>query len=106
MMIWLTIAGMALVTLATRATPLLLLRGEPPGWLARWLSFVPVAIFTALALRPLLVSAGAHPQLSIGAPLVAGLAGALVAWRTGSVVLTIGAGLAAYAALRLAGLDI
>jgi branched-subunit amino acid transport protein len=104
MTIWLAIAGMALVTLATRALPLLLLRGEPPVWLARWLSFVPVAVFTALALRPLLVSPGPAPALTLGAPLVAGLAGALAAWRTGSVVATIAAGMAAFLLLRLFGL--
>jgi branched-subunit amino acid transport protein len=63
-----------------------------------------VAIFTALALHPLLASVGAHPQLVAGAPLAAALVGALIAWRTGSVVLTIGAGLAAFWALRLVGL--
>lgn len=100
MTIWLTIAGMALVTLATRALPLLLLRAEPPPWLAQWLRFVPVAIFTALALRPLVVSAGPDPRLIAGAPLAAGLVGVLVAWRTSSVVLTIAAGLVAFWVLR------
>ncbi|NTU83910.1 MAG: AzlD domain-containing protein [Chloroflexales bacterium] len=103
MMIWLTIAGMAVVTLATRALPLLVMRGEPPAWLGRWLGLVPVSVFTALALRPLVVSAGPDPRLAIGAPLAAGLAGALVAWRTSSVVATIAAGMAAYWALRLLG---
>ena len=56
MMIWLTIVGMAAVTLATRALPLL-----------------------------------------------AGLVGALAAWRTGSVFGTIAIGMAAYWLLRLAG---
>lgn len=104
MMIWLAIAGMALVTLATRALPLLLMRGELPGWVMRWLSFVPVAVFTALSVRPLVVSGGADPRLTLGAPLVAGLAGALVAWRTSSVVATIAGGMAAYWGLRLLGL--
>lgn len=104
MTIWLAIAGMALVTLATRAAPLLLLQGEPPAWLARWLGGVPVAVFVALALRPLVVSAGDDPRLAVGAPLIAGLVGAVVAWRSGSVVATIVAGMAAFWLLRLAGL--
>ena len=103
MMIWLTIFGMAAVTLATRALPLLVLRGELPAWLTRWLSFVPVAVFTALALRPLVVSGGPDPRLALGAPLLAGLVGALAAWRTGSVFATIAAGMAAYWLLRLLG---
>lgn len=104
MTIWLTIVGMALVTLATRALPLLVLRGEPPPWLLRWLAFVPVAVFTALAVRPLVVTGGPDPAMTAGAPLIAGLAGAVAAWRTGSVVATIAAGMAVYWLLRLAGL--
>lgn len=101
MTVWLTIGAMALVTLATRAIPLLLMRGEPPVWLARWLGLVPVAVFTALALRPLVVSGGPDPHLIAGLPLAAGLAGALVAWRTGNVVATIAAGMAVFWLLRL-----
>jgi branched-subunit amino acid transport protein len=94
MMIWLAIFGMAVVTLATRVLPLLLMRGEPPAWLARWLGLVPVAVFTALALQPLIIR---------GAPLLAGLVGAVAAWRTGSVVATIAVGMAAYWLLRALG---
>jgi len=102
MSVWYAILGMAAVTLATRAAPLLLMRGELPPRLRGWLDAVPVAVFTALSLRPLVVSAGPDPQLSLGLPLAAGLAGALAAWRTGSVVATIAAGLAAFWLLRLA----
>ncbi|GAB4425204.1 MAG: hypothetical protein OHK0015_04960 [Chloroflexi bacterium OHK40] len=102
MTIWLAILGMALVTLATRALPLLLMRGALPTWLGRWLGFVPVAVFAALALRPLLVSAGPEPRLVAGLPLLAGLAGALAAWHTRSVVATIVVGMLVYWGLRLA----
>jgi branched-subunit amino acid transport protein len=102
--IWLTIVGMALVTLATRALPLLLLRGEPPAWAARWLGFVPVSVFVALALHPLVIAGGTEPRLALGAPLLAGLLGACAAWRTGSVFVTIAVGMAAYWLLRWAGL--
>ncbi|NTV63325.1 MAG: AzlD domain-containing protein [Oscillochloris sp.] len=101
MTIWLTILGMALVTLLVRALPLLVMRNELPGWLGRWLGYVPVAVFTALALRPLAVSPGNSPQLMAGAPLLAGLAGGLVAWRTSNVLATIVAGMAAYWLLRM-----
>jgi branched-subunit amino acid transport protein len=104
MTVWLAIAGMAFVTLATRALPLLALRGEPPAWLVRWLGGVPVAVFTALALRPLLVTSDPEPRLIAGAPLLAGMLGALIAWRSGSVVLTILAGMAAFWLLRFLGL--
>jgi branched-subunit amino acid transport protein len=104
MMIWLTIIGMAAVTLLTRVAPLFLLRSEPPVWVQRWLSGVPVAVFTALALRPLLLSSGPEPALTFGAPILAGLVGAVIAWRTGNVLATIGVGMAAYWALRALGM--
>jgi branched-subunit amino acid transport protein len=100
MTIWLTILGMALVTYATRVVALLALRGEVAPWLRRWLGYVPIAIFTALVLPPLLLAPGDPPSLAPGSPLLAGVAGALVAWRTGNVLLTIGAGLAVFWLLR------
>ena len=44
----LMILGMALVTYLTRGPALILLRGDLPSWLTRWLQFVPIAVFTAL----------------------------------------------------------
>lgn len=100
MTIWLAILGMALVTLITRALPLVAMRGELPVWLGRWLGYVPVAVFTAIALRPLVITSGAAPQLTAGPPLLAGIVGALVAWRTGNVLATIVAGMAAFWLIR------
>jgi branched chain amino acid efflux pump len=102
--IWLTILGMALATYATRAVALLALRGEVAPWLRRWLGYVPVAVFTALVLPPLLLAPGEPPALTLGPALPAGVVGALVAWRTGNVLLTIGAGLATFWLLRWAGM--
>lgn len=104
MTIWLTMLGMALVTLLTRAGGLVILRGEPPAWLARWLGFVPIAVFTALIIPALLVKAGpSGPQLTIGPGLAAGIVGAVVAWRNGGVVATIIAGLVTFWLLRWLG---
>jgi branched-subunit amino acid transport protein len=106
MTIWLTIAGMALVTFLTRAVPMLALRTEVAPWMRRWLGFVPVAVFTALSLPPLLVQrADDGARLVAGGPLLAGLVAALVAWRTRNVPLTMAAGLAAYWLLRAAGIE-
>ncbi|NJM09173.1 AzlD domain-containing protein [Candidatus Gracilibacteria bacterium] len=102
MIIWLTIIGMALVTLATRTLPLLALRGELPPWLSRWLSFVPVAVFTALVVPPLLIASDPS-RMVVGPQLLAGLVGALVAWRTGNVLLTIAVGMATFWLLRMFG---
>src|SRR5262245_30829910 len=104
MTIWLTILGMALVTYATRVTTMLALRGEVAPWLRRWLSYVPVAVFTALILPPLLLSEhGGARELAFGPALPAGIVGGLVAWRTGNVLLTILSGLVAFWALRWVG---
>ena len=74
MTIWLTILGMALVTYAARATTMLALRGDVAPWLRRWLSYVPVAMFTALILPPLLlIEHDGAKALSLGPALPAGL---------------------------------
>ena len=104
MTIWLTILGMALATYATRVIMLLALRGEVAPWLRRWLGYVPIAVFTALVLPPLLIAPGQPPQVALGPALPAGVAGTLVAWRSGNVLLTIGAGLAVFWLLRWAGM--
>jgi branched-subunit amino acid transport protein len=102
--IWLTILGMALVTYATRVIMLLALRGEVTPWLQRWLGYVPVAVFTALILPPLLLSSGEQRALTFGPALPAGVVGALVAWRSGNVLLTIAAGLAVFWLMKWAGM--
>ena len=97
MTIWLTILGMALATYATRVTTMLALRGDVAPWLRRWLGYVPVAVFTALILPPLLLSEQAGVKmLAIGPALPTGLIGGLVAWRGGNVLLTIMAGLVTF----------
>jgi branched-subunit amino acid transport protein len=105
MTICLTILGMALATYAARVIMMLALRGDVAPWLRRWLSYVPVAMFTALILPPLLLSEQAGAKvLAIGPALPAGLVGGLVAWRTGNVLLTIVAGLATFWALKWLGM--
>jgi branched-subunit amino acid transport protein len=105
MIIWLTILGMALATYATRVGTMLALRGEIAPWLRRWLGYVPVAVFSALIVPPLLIqSRGDTRSLAIGPALPAGLVGALVAWRSGNVVLTILAGMLTFWLLRWLGM--
>lgn len=98
MNIWLTIIGMGLATYATRVLPLLTLRGTPGPRLERVLRYVPPAIFAALIVPALLAPDG---QLQLGASLWAGLIGAAVAYLTRNMALTILAGLASFALLRL-----
>src|SRR5215217_7678107 len=105
MIIWLTIVGMALVTYAARVATLLALRGEIAPWLRRWLGFVPVAVFSALILPPLLLqTSGDTRSLVIGPALPAGVIGALAAWWSGNVLLTILAGMVTFWLLRWLGM--
>ncbi len=62
------------------------------------------AVFTALILPPLLMqSRDGGRVLTLGLAVPAGLVGALVAWRSGNVLLTIVAGLLTFWALRWFG---
>jgi len=95
------IAGMALVTYATRYTMIALLgRLTLPAWARRWLEFVPVAVLTAIIVPATLAPQG-HVDLSFNNHYAwAGLICALVAWRTRHTLATIIAGLAALWLLR------
>ena len=106
MLTWLTILGMAAVTYATRATLLLALRGEMAPWLRRWLDNVPVAVFAALILPPLLLRTEGDAQaLVVGPAVPAAIVAALVSWRTNNILLTIAAGLLVFWALRWLGVQ-
>ena len=96
----LTFAAMGVATYLTRAPLLLALaRRRLPGWLERYFAALPIALLTALAV-PLILLAGGRfvapwdPQLP-GAFLVAWLAR-----RSGSLLLSVAAGVVLVAALR------
>ena len=93
--------GMALVTYLPRMLPLVVLsRFQLPPLLLRWLSFVPVAVLSALLTKELLISDGAlalppaHPQLLAAVPAF------VVAFWTRSLMGTVLSGIAAMALLR------
>ena len=94
----LMILGMALVTYLTRAPLMVLLRGDLPPWLSRWLQFVPIAVFTALVV-PSFVAPRGFPELDWR--LLVGLMAGLVAWRTRQVYATIAAGLVVFWVIQL-----
>ena len=88
-MMWLTLAGMALVTFALRAAFLLLPpHVETPPLLRRALRYVPAAVLTAIWAPELVLSPG-YEQMAAGAVAIA------VAWRWRVTFATIVAGLAA-----------
>ncbi len=102
MSIWLTFLGMFAVTYAARAIPLLLLRNEPPPWLATWLRYVPPAVFTALIVPSVVTHAvdGAR-VLAFGPALGAAVVGAVVAWHTENAILTVVIGMCAFWVIRM-----
>ena len=93
--LWLTIIGAGAVTFALRLSFIVLLgRVEMPAYLVKALRFVPAAVLTAVVI-PLLFYEDGVLQFSLGNErLLAGLAAALIAWRTRSVLLTLGGGMA------------
>jgi branched-subunit amino acid transport protein len=102
MSIWLTFLGMFAVTYAARAIPLLLLRNEPPPWLATWLRYVPPAVFTALIVPSVVTHMvdGAR-VLAFGPALGAAVVGAVVAWHTENAILTVVIGMCAFWVIRM-----
>ncbi len=100
MEVWLTILGMAAVTYATRALPLLFLRQTSGGGLEKVLQHIPPAILAALVAPALFAPAG---HLEAGAYLWAGLVGLLIAALTRNVAVTLVVGLGLFALLKFAG---
>ena len=87
MTLWLTLAGMALVTFALRAAFLVLPPGmDLPAFFKRALRYVPPAVLTAIWAPEVLVQ---NEQLPAGVVAIA------VAWRWRLTFATIIAGLAA-----------
>ncbi|MEN9936368.1 MAG: hypothetical protein RLZZ387_2947 [Chloroflexota bacterium] len=102
--IWTTMAAMGLVTFLTRLSFIAAWsRISVPPLVRDALSYVPAAVLSAI-IAPELLMPGGTPDLSLGNErLLAGLAAALVAWRSGSALLTIVVGTAVLLVVRLIG---
>ena len=102
--LWITILGAGAVTFALRFSFIALLgRIEIPPFFGRALRFVPAAVLTAVVI-PLLFYADGALDASLGNERVlAGLVAALIAWRTRSVLFTLGGGMATLWALQAMG---
>ena len=98
-MIWLAIAGSALVTYLVRVMPFAITpRGQVPTAATRYLEALPMAIIAALVGPAVLAPGGA---LTHGAePLAAALVVAMVVWRR-SLLLGVIAGVVTVALLRM-----
>jgi branched-subunit amino acid transport protein len=100
--IWITIAGMTLVTLATRTIMLVFGDRLPlPERVQHALRFAPVCALVALIAPELLTEQGAW-AISVANPkFVAGGVAIAVMLATRSMVATLGLGMALFIALRL-----
>jgi branched chain amino acid efflux pump len=95
MTFWLTVVGMVAVTFGSRLAGLSLQRPLPDTVL-RFLHFVPIAVFAALAAPSLLGDEGEG-----GIRLVAAVLAGLAAWRTHRLGTAIGVGMVAFWLLRV-----
>ncbi|WP_374246870.1 AzlD domain-containing protein [Zoogloea sp.] len=95
------LAAVGLVTFLFRYATIGLFAGRRlPGWLHALCQYIAPASFAALTAGELFIHGG-EAVLSLLAPKPwAALVAALVAWRTGSVLATIGAGMGALYALK------
>jgi branched-subunit amino acid transport protein len=98
-------AGAGVVTFGLRLSFIALLgRVEIPPFLSKALRFVPAAVLTAVVI-PLLFYVDGALEVSLGnARLLAGLAAALIAWRTRNVIFTLGGGMVTLWVLQAIGL--
>ena len=92
--IWLLFLAIAVGTFSLRFSFIYLFgKIGMPDWLRSALRFVPASVLAALVFPALTHPAGVL-DLSLGnVRLLAGLGGALVAWRTKNVLLTIAVGM-------------
>jgi branched-subunit amino acid transport protein len=96
MTLWLTVAGMAIVTYLARASFLLLPPGiETPPWLRRALRYVPAAVLTAIWAPELALQKEVLSITLENERLLAGLVAIAVAWRFRATFVTIVSGLLA-----------
>lgn len=92
--VWLLFILLAVGTFALRFSFIFLFgKVDMPDWLRRALRFVPASVLAALVLPALTYPNGAL-DLSLGnVRLLAGIGGALVAWKTRNVLWTIAVGM-------------
>lgn len=88
--LWLLFLAIAFGTFALRFSFIYLFgKIRMPHWLQRALKYVPASVLAALVFPALTYQAGVLDLSLHNVRLLAGLGGALVAWRTKNVLLTI-----------------
>lgn len=99
--VFLTIAGMTLVTCVPRVAPVLLLASRSlPGPVVRWLSYVPTAVLSAMLFPSLLLKDASFDITPGNLFLWAAIPAFFLAWRTRSFFGTVALGMGLVAAGR------
>lgn len=103
--ILLAIIGMMVVTFLPRLLPIWLLSSRRlPGFIERWLSYIPPSVLAALLLPELLAKNNRIDPAANQVYLIAALPAFLVVWRTRSMFAAVIVGMLVVAGLRfLAG---
>ncbi|GAB2551305.1 AzlD domain-containing protein [Gracilibacillus alcaliphilus] len=98
--IFLIIAGCAIVTLIPRILPFIMVRSiDLPEVVTKWLSFIPICIFTALIIDSLIVEGGSVPAIDWRV-LLAIMPTLLIALWTKSLSITVIIGIISMASIR------
>jgi branched chain amino acid efflux pump len=104
MSFWLVMVIAGLTTYAIRLSFIVLIgRREVPPLARRALRFIPPAVLTAILVPEILMPTGALDLSFSNERLLAGLAAALVAWKTKNAVLTVVVGMGVLWGLRALG---
>jgi len=100
--LWLTIFAAGLVTFLLRLS-FIAVHGKVtmPQWFTRALTFVPVAVLSAIILPEIMVQNDAVNLSPLNPRLLAGILAVIVAWRTKNVWVTIAVGMVAMWGLSL-----
>jgi branched-subunit amino acid transport protein len=100
--IWMAIIACGVVTFLTRLSFIAVHgRVSMPEWFQRMLTFVPVAVLSAITLPEIMIRNGVVNWSLLNPKLLGGIVAVLVAWRTKNVWVTIVAGMAAMWGIRL-----
>ena len=100
--LWITLGFIGLLTLATRLSFIALIgKWKPPEVFQRGLRFVPLAVLPALIFPEIFVHNNTIAVPPEFPRLAAAVAAGLIAWRTKSILLTIGFGMLVFYFLRM-----
>ena len=102
LMVTLTLVGMMLATVPPRVVPLVMLsQRKLPVVVERWLSYVPVAVLSAMLFPSVLMQDGVLALRLDNLYLWASVPAVLIAWKTRSLFPPVVAGVVTLAVLRL-----